>query len=559
MMNILILLMDTLVFFFSYILIFISISGYGLIFFSFIRHNPKNIFDYYFFGLPVLILLGFIIYLTVGFNQYLNLLFLLFGLYLFSKKIKKNYFSIFFISFFFLGIVISKSHDDFGVYHFQYIKEIYNSKNYIGIANLDLKYSYSTMLAYVQALMKFPFFDYKFIQIPIYLIYVSFIGYIFTSINFTKDKIFSYLKLTLIFLLMLKFHRFSKHGYDFAGQFFSLLIFFKLFENENNSFKEKILIIYLFVFAILIKLNNAFLFPLLLLLLKKENIASIIKNIKNNKILLLAILLMVVVFFVNNFIKSGCLFINIKSSCFSKEIISWSFSTSDFLINFDGRLFDYVEFIEIWCKAFFTQVHLDKDSYLSLTDFAWVKYWFKNHFIYRISDFLFIFALINIFLFLSLKKNFVFKVNKNYILLILLSSFIILIWFLKIPEFRFGFSYILIFIFSIFISLIDTSININKKFLIRSFVFLLIIFNLNNLLRIYESLNDRNDHKFKNFPWYNVNENFNYNTVYLEGNYSFVISKNKDDFCWNSPTPCSLYRNVTFNKKFIYTIISKSD
>jgi hypothetical protein len=358
---------------------------------------------------------------------------------------------------------------------------------------------------------------------------------------------------------MLKFHRFSKHGYDFAGQFFSLLIFFKLFENENNSFKEKIIIIYLFVFTVLIKLNNIILFPLLFLLLNKENLTSIIKNIKNNKILSSTILLIIVVFFVNNFIKSGCLFISLKSSCFSKEIVSWSLSSSDFLINYNGVSFDYVELVEIWSKAFFTQDHLTKDLYLNLSDFSWVKYWFKNHFIYRISDFLFIFTLINIVLFLFFRKNFIFKVRKNYIILIPMSFAIISIWFLKIPEFRFGFGYILIFFFSIFISFFNIDININKKFLIRCFLFLLIFFNSINLLRIYDSLNEHNDHKFKNFPWYNLNVNLDYNIVNLDGNYSFVIPKNKDDFCWNAPTPCSLYPNVKFNKKFIYTIISKSD
>lgn len=549
---------DFIFFFIAYILIFTSICGYGSIFFSIINYKPKNIFDYFFYGLPFLVITSFFIYISFGFNEYFNFLFLILGFSFFLKK-KLDYFSVFFTSFFFLGIIISKSHDDFGVYHFQYIKEIYNSRNYIGIANLDFRYSYSTMLAYVQALFNLPFFDYKFIHIPIYLIYVSFIGYIFTSINLTKDKIFSYLKLTLIFLLMLKFHRFSKHGYDFAGQFFSLLIFFKLFEIENNSFKEKILIIYLFIFTVLIKLNNIIFSPLLLLLLNKENLTSVIKNIKNNKILSLIILLMVVLFFVNNFIKSGCLFINIKSSCFNKEIISWSLSSSDFLINVNGRLFDYVELVEIWSKAFFTQVHLNKDSYLSFSDLAWVKYWFKNHFIYRISDFLFIFTFINIVLFLFFRKNFTFKLNKKYILLIPLSFTIILIWFLKIPEFRFGFGYILIFIFSIFISFININININKKFLIKSFVFLLIIFNLNNFLRIYESLDVRNVNRFKNFPWYNVNENFNYNIVYLDSDYSFAIPKNNDDFCWNAPTPCSLYPNVKFNKTFIYTIISKTN
>ena len=257
---------DFIYFFIAYILIFTSICGYGSMFFSIINFKPKNIFDYFFYGLPFLVIISFFIYISFGFNEYLNVFFLILGFFIFFKK-KLDYSSVFFISLFFLGIVISKSHDDFGVYHFQYIKEIYNSRNYIGIANLDFRYAYSTMLAYMQALLKLPFFDYKFVQIPIYLIYVSFIGYIFTSINLTKDKVFSYLKLTLIFLLMLKFHRFSKHGFDFAGQFFSLLIFFKIFENKDNLFKEKILIIYLFVFTILIKLNNVILLPLLLLLL----------------------------------------------------------------------------------------------------------------------------------------------------------------------------------------------------------------------------------------------------------------------------------------------------
>ena len=144
-------------------------------------------------------------------------------------------------------------------------------------------------------------------------------------------------------------------------------------------------------------------------------------------------------------------------------------------------------------------------------------------------------------------------------MLIPLSFVIILIWFLKIPEFRFGFSYLLIFIFSVFISFFNIKININKKFLIKSFLFLVIFFNSINLLRIYDSLKDYNAHKFKDFPWYNFNVNLDYNIVNLDGNYSFVIPKNKDDFCWNAPTPCSLYPNVKFSKKFIYTIISKSD
>jgi hypothetical protein len=264
------------------------------------------------------------------------------------------------------------------------------------------------------------------------------------------------------------------------------------------------------------------------------------------------------IYVVNNFIKSGCLFINHKDSCFSKDIISWSLSSSDFLINFNGRLYDYVELVEIWSKAFFTQNYLDKDSYLNFSDFTWIKYWFKNHFIYRISDFLFIFIIINIFLLLFFRKNFFFNLKKNHIVLIPLSFVIILIWFFKIPEFRFGFGYILIFIISILVTFVNINVNINKKFLTISFLFLLIFFNSKNLLRIYDSLNNYKETNFKNFPWFNLVDSSNYSIIELKDNFRFYTPNNHNS-CTNLPTPCSLNLNIKFNKRFIYTIISKSD
>ena len=101
--------------------------------------SQKNSFDSYLIGIPILILIGFFIYLTFGFNQYLNLFFLCLGIFFFINKKKIEIFNIFFISLFFLGIVIAKSHDDFFVYHFQYLREIYESKRYLGIANLDFR------------------------------------------------------------------------------------------------------------------------------------------------------------------------------------------------------------------------------------------------------------------------------------------------------------------------------------------------------------------------------------------------------------------------------------
>jgi hypothetical protein len=224
--------LDLSYFFLVYILIFLSISGYGFLFSYIIKYEPKNSFDSYLIGIPILILIGFFIYLTFGFNQYLNLFFLCLGIFFFINKKKIEIFNIFFISLFFLGIVIAKSHDDFFVYHFQYLREIYESKRYLGIANLDFRYSYSSMLPYLQVLFKLPFFEYKFVQVPVYLIFVSIIGYLFSTVNLTRDKTFSYLKMITIFFFLIKFHRFSKFGYDYIGQFISILIFFRIFDNE---------------------------------------------------------------------------------------------------------------------------------------------------------------------------------------------------------------------------------------------------------------------------------------------------------------------------------------
>ena len=80
--------LDLSYFFLIYILIFLSISGYGFLFSYIIKYEPKNSFDSYLIGIPILILIGFFIYLTFGFNQYLNLFFLCLGIFFFINKKK---------------------------------------------------------------------------------------------------------------------------------------------------------------------------------------------------------------------------------------------------------------------------------------------------------------------------------------------------------------------------------------------------------------------------------------------------------------------------------------
>ena len=81
---------NILTFLFIYLIIFSSISGYGIVFSSVINYSLKNIFDSYFIGLAIVTLFSFIIYLTFGFNDYFNILFLLIGVFFFIRKKKSE-------------------------------------------------------------------------------------------------------------------------------------------------------------------------------------------------------------------------------------------------------------------------------------------------------------------------------------------------------------------------------------------------------------------------------------------------------------------------------------
>jgi len=75
--------LDLSYFFLIYILIFLSISGYGILFSYIIKYEPKNSFDSYLIGIPILTLVGFFFYITLGFFHFFILFFLCLGIFFF--------------------------------------------------------------------------------------------------------------------------------------------------------------------------------------------------------------------------------------------------------------------------------------------------------------------------------------------------------------------------------------------------------------------------------------------------------------------------------------------
>ena len=81
MLNIL---FNTTLFFLISIFFYLSISGYGKI----LIKRTNNFFELTFFGLLIKIIIGYIIYVTIGTNEFINILLIIIGLvlYFFYKK-----------------------------------------------------------------------------------------------------------------------------------------------------------------------------------------------------------------------------------------------------------------------------------------------------------------------------------------------------------------------------------------------------------------------------------------------------------------------------------------
>ena len=123
--------LDTLLLFVIYIVSLFSIAGYGKMTTFFLGDNKNNnLFELFFLGLPILMILGFLNYLIIGYISYVNILVLLFGLFYYFYIFRLNNFKFASIKIpilLFLGILISKTHEDFKHHHLQSVLDLFDN------------------------------------------------------------------------------------------------------------------------------------------------------------------------------------------------------------------------------------------------------------------------------------------------------------------------------------------------------------------------------------------------------------------------------------------------
>lgn len=506
-------LFNTFIFYLIYVFSFFSLAGYGLI------YNHKKVhrcnYENFFYGILTYLCLGFFLNIFNINNSFINILIHLFGLLLFFYKSEKNIFfkNFWILTIFFLGLLVSKTHEDFVSYHYQTIINIVEKKLIIGEANLKIEFGQASLFSYVQSLFHTKYSDYKLIFIPSYLIYVSSIGYLI--VNSLDDKKNNYERLYCIFfalLIITKFSRLAEFGYDYIAQFILIICGHKIFFSEDK--KDLHTTIIFFSIACLIKPVSLFFTPILLWKLRKI-LNEIFFKKKINTILILFFI--IITFMSNSFIRTGCLFYPVDKLCFQKNLVPWSAKV---------ELKENRQVIEVWAKGFFHQNKTNYKKIDNINDYLknlnWVKYWIKLHFFYKIFEYLLIILLIFLVLIFISKK-----IKKKYFFYeFLFSTFAVLFWFSFVPQFRFGLALIGILFYYIFINLTPWQLILSNKKIKILFLMAILIFNFKNILRIQSELSREDRYKFINFPWFNERINdVSYNSVITSNKNNYILIK----------------------------------
>ena len=535
---------DTILFFFITFISLCSFIGYGLFFdkYFLLKSSNNNQFNFFFLGILFILPISFIYNLFIGNNILINTLILLLGFsyFIFFSKSKNVKINFFLCLLFFSGLIISKTHEDFTTYHFQHVRELTDGSIKFGLANLDERYFYSSIYAYVQSLFRISYFDLNLIHIPIYLFYLSLVGYLFIEIKNKK----SYLLSVVLFLIILKFKRISEFGYDYIGQFFLLYLFFEyIWKKKNLNQLENTKLILLYCSSILIKVSNLYFLPIIVarLLMQKK-----IKKLFNYKKIVFPLFLIIFTFSFNSFLKTGCFNYLIQKSCVSSDKYNWVYDYK--------KIENSKKLTKNWTRGFYHQKEVIYNEIEFNKNFNWVNHWFTSYFVLKIIPFILLIFLISILIRLTIfKKNFL---SDRNIFLIFGIIFTLLIWFLNFPQFRFGFAGIIIAVILFIEAVHGDSRHFNQKNFYIFLITIFLYFNFSNALRISNEFQRSDIYKFNNFPWF-AQPKLNYTKENI-GDFDYERSAKNKNFwrsCFNANLICVNHDDkmkFNINGRFIF-------
>ena len=225
-----------LIFFSIYLLIILSVIGYGSLFCRIFSKDKKfNCGLKGLYGLFFLILYSYLSHYFIAHSFIHNSIILILGLvfliYYQSKETNSFSIKISLLNFLilFIALLIFKTHDDFPYYHFGYSYYLTQEPMLIGIGQFNHGLRTPSSIFYLNSLYYLPFINYFSFYIPT-LLFLGFSNLIivFNILKHVKKKNLDFLFFLNIFFLVfvnIFFYRLQEHGTDRSAQILIALLF----------------------------------------------------------------------------------------------------------------------------------------------------------------------------------------------------------------------------------------------------------------------------------------------------------------------------------------------
>ena len=551
---------NILILFTFYLLIFLSVTGYGVFFGKFFNKDSTSINLGYsgIIGIFFLVTYSYLSHLFIAHGYFHNLVIIILGFVLFILNfrsfLKNKYFYILILIFMilFISLILYKTHDDFPYYHFPYTWYLTQKPALIGVGQFNHGFRTPSSIFYLNSLFYLPIVQYFTFQIGAVLIMgfanLILITKIILRIKEKKTDDILYLSLLSFIFINVFFYRIQEHGTDRSAQILIFILFIELllfinFTKEHESYIPNILII----LALIISLKTFYIlyliifFPIIFILYKENKFYLFFKTLKNKSFYLFLLLILMIL--IVNFFNTGCFIYPVASTCI--DSVEWSIGSES--------VAKMNNWYEQWSKAGAGPNFRVENPELYIQNFNWTSNWIKLYFFNKVSDFILGLLLIMIILFSVFysKKIRVVKSN-NYKFLI--YTFIILLfceWFYNHPALRYGgYSIIALLVFFPFSSILEKYVISSKKIKTRFFTLMIIItliFVSRNFIRITNEIEQYNYRPF-------VDSYYRIDSDHFRIEKKFNKIYNNSELCAANKKECN--KESSFNiEKFLNTYI----
>jgi hypothetical protein len=509
-----------------YFVISLSVIGYGLILFSL---NKKFIIssNFGYAGLAGILVLCLYSYASSFFykhGQNHNLIIILVGFlyflyfnYLNFKNNRQNLsITVFFLIFYFIGICIYKTHDDFPYYHFQYSYYLTQSPSIVGLGNYDLGLRTPSSIFYLNSLFYLPVVKYFMFHMSVSIIFLyANIVLIFKLLKDNFYKKFNFLSFYYLFSFIFIncfFYRLAEHGTDRSAQILIFILIGEVlsFVNFKSEIQKNLSRLFLLI-ALIISLKAFYVlyiifFTIIVFYLYSEfKFQETFIHLISNYYLFLFLFLFLFILVVN-FSNTGCLIYPVSFTCF--EQFSWSISKLE--------VDEVTRWYEQWSKAGANPNFRVENPEIYIQKFNWFSNWIDSYFFKKVSDFLsgLLFLLFFVIALFAPYKKIILNNKRKVLFTLSLIGILFFEWLYNHPSLRYG-GYCLIASFAFLVTslLIEKSKlsleKIKKRILFLIILTLVVFFgrNMNRLFNEYKQY----DYKPAQSIYYHIDDaHFNF-------------------------------------------------